>query len=123
MRDGTFVYDEECGFCTWLAGYFGERTDLELVSFAELTDEQRERLPEGFRECAHLVTDDAVYSCGAAVEQALARADVPPGSGELFEFLGQFRDYERFRERAYHGLAEQRGLLGQFLSREQVPGE
>ena len=120
MSDGTFVYDEDCGFCTWLADYFGQRTTLELVGFEELTDEQRERLPADYEECSHLVTDDEVYSCGAAIEQALARADVPPGSRDLFDFLRQFEDYERVREKLYWELAERRGLLGQFVSREQV---
>lgn len=120
MSDGTFVYDEDCGFCTWLADYFGQRTSLELVGFEELTDEQRRRLPEGYEECSHLLTDDDVYSCGAAIEQALARADVPPGSRDLFDFLRQFEDYERVRERLYWEFAERRGLLGQFVSKERI---
>lgn len=123
MSDGTFVYDEECGFCTWLAAYFGQRADLKLVGFAELTDEQRRRLPDEYEECSHLLTDEAVYSCGAAIEQALAAADVPPGSRDIFAFLRQFEDYERLRERLYWKLAERRALLGQFVSREQVGGE
>ena len=122
MSDETFVYDEDCGFCTWLADYFGRKTDLELVGFDELTDAQRERLPEEYEECSHLVTDEAVYSCGAAIEQALARADVPPGSRDLFDFLRQFDDYERFREKVYWELAERRGLFGQFVHRDEVGG-
>lgn len=120
MSDGAFVYDEDCGFCTWLADYFGQRTDLELVGFEELSEAQRGRLPADFEDCSHLVTDDAVYSCGAAIEQALARADVPPGSADLFAFLRQFEDYERVREKLYWELADRRGLLGQFVSREHV---
>lgn len=120
MSDGTFVYDEDCGFCTWLADYFGQRTNLELVGFRELTDEQRERLPADYEECSYLVADDEVYSCGAAIEQALARADVPPGSRDLFDFLRQFEDYHQVRKRIYWELADRRGLLGQFVSREQV---
>ena len=123
MSDGTFVYDEDCGFCTWLADYFGQRTTLELVGFEELTDEQRERLPADYEECSHLLTDDELYSCGAAIEQALARADVPPGSRDLFDFLRQFEDYERVREKLYWELADRRGLLGQFVSREHVGDE
>jgi hypothetical protein len=120
MSDGTFVYDEECGFCTWLADYFGRRTALELVAFDELSDEQRERLPDDYEECSHLLTEAGVYSCGAAIERALARADVPPGSRGLFDFLRQFDDYERFREKVYWELAERRGLLGQFVHRDEV---
>jgi predicted DCC family thiol-disulfide oxidoreductase YuxK len=120
MTDGTFVYDDDCGFCTWWADYLAGRTDLEMVGFSELTDEHLERLPHDYEECAHLLTDDAVYSCGAAVERGLASADLPPGSADLFGFLRQFRDYERVRERAYHALAEKRGLWGQFLSKDAI---
>ena len=45
---------------------------------SRLTDEERERLPEGYDECAQLLTDDAEYSCGAATEQALVHAGVLP---------------------------------------------
>lgn len=116
----TFVYDADCGFCTWWADYFTRRTDLEVVSFSELTDDQLERLPVDYEECSHLLTDDAVYTCGAAIEQALGRADVPPGSRDLFDFLRQFEDYERFRERLYREVADRRGLWGQFLSKERI---
>ncbi len=120
MSEDVFVYDGDCGFCTWWADYFARRTDLEMVTYAELTDEQRERLPDDFERCSHLMTDDAVYSCGAATEQALARADVPPGADDLFGFLRQFEDYERVRERLYREVADRRGDLGQFVSKETV---
>ncbi|MCY4729638.1 DUF393 domain-containing protein [Natronomonas gomsonensis] len=116
----TFVYDDDCGFCTWWADYFADKTTLEVVGFAELTDAQLERLPDDYEDCSHLLADDAVYSCGAAIEQALARADVPPGSRDVFGFLRQFEDYEQFRERLYHEVADRRGLWGQFLSKEQL---
>lgn len=120
MGDGTFVYDDQCGFCTWLADYFGSRTDLDLVAFSDVSDDLLERLPEDYEECSHLLRDGEVYSCGAAIEQALVVADVPPGAGDAVEFLRSFHDYERYRERVYWAMANQRGLLGQFLSKEQV---
>ena len=58
----------------------------------------------------------------SAIEQALARADVPPGSRNLFGFLRQFEDYERLRENIYAAVAERRGTLGQFISKEEVEG-
>lgn len=116
MSDGTFVYDDDCGVCTRLAEFFGDRTDLELVGFSELSPELRGRLPDDYEACSHLVADDAVYSCGAGIEQALARADLPPGSRDVFDFLRQFRDYERLRERAYHAVADRRDVLGLLLS-------
>jgi len=120
MSADAFVYDGDCGFCTWWADYFAQRTDLEMVTFAALTDEQRERLPDDYEDCSHLLTEDAVYSCGAAVEQALAAADVPPGADDLFGFLGQFQDYERARERLYREVADRRADLGQFVSKETL---
>jgi predicted DCC family thiol-disulfide oxidoreductase YuxK len=116
----TFVYDDDCGFCTWWADYFADRTTLDIVGFSELTDAQLERLPDDYEDCSHLLTDDAVYTCGAAIEQALARADVPPGSRDVFDFLRQFEDYEQFRERIYREVADRRGLWGQFLSKERI---
>ena len=40
MSRDTFVYDDDCGFCTWWAEFFAQRTDLETVGFDELTDDQ-----------------------------------------------------------------------------------
>lgn len=119
MSGDVLVYDDDCGFCTWWADYVGRRTDVELVGFGELTDDLRARLPEDFESCAHLVTDEEVYSCGAAIEQSLVRADVPPGSDDVVGFLRQFEDYEQFRESVYAELADRRDLLGQFLSKDR----
>ena len=122
MSDDALVYDDDCGFCTWWAEYFVRRTDLEAVGFGELSDEQRRRLPADFESCVHLLTDDTVYSCGAAAEQALVRADIPPGSRDLARFLRQFGDYERLRERLYREIADRRDLLGLFVSKDRLDG-
>ncbi|CAI48378.1 DUF393 family protein [Natronomonas pharaonis DSM 2160] len=122
MSDATFVYDDDCGFCKWWADFFAQRTDLAMVGFDELSEAQLERLPDDYEDCSHLLTDAAVYSCGAAIEQALAEADIPPGSEEVFGFLRTFEDYERFRERAYREVADRRGLWGQFVSKDRVDG-
>ncbi|PSQ13550.1 DUF393 domain-containing protein [Halobacteriales archaeon QS_8_69_73] len=120
MSDEAFVYDDDCGFCMWWADYFADRTALEMVAFSELSDDRLERLPNDYEECSHLLTDEEVFSCGAAIEQALARADVPPGAGDLFGFLRQFEDYERLREELYRAGADRRDVLGQFVSAESV---
>jgi predicted DCC family thiol-disulfide oxidoreductase YuxK len=122
MSSDAFVYDDDCGFCTWWADFFVQRTDLEAVGFEELTDQQLERLPDDYESCAHLIADGTVYSCGAAIEQSLVRADLPPGSEQLVRFLGQFEDYERLRERLYREVADRRGLWGQFLSKDRPDG-
>ena len=68
------------------------------------------------------LTDEEVHSCGAAIEEAAAVADVPPGSRDLVGFFRQFEDYERFRENVYAAVAERRGTLGQFIFKEEVGG-
>ena len=120
MSEGTLVYDDDCGFCKWWVDYFARRSEVETVGFSELTDDRRERLPENYEECAHFLTDGEVYSCGAAIEEAAAVADVPPGSRDIVGFFRQFEDYERLRENVYAAVAERRGTLGQFISKEEV---
>jgi predicted DCC family thiol-disulfide oxidoreductase YuxK len=110
----TFVYDDDCGFCTWWAEFFAERSDLAVVGFSATTDAERERLPADWEECAHLLTENRVYSCGAAIEAALERTGLFPG--EARTFLNQFADYGRLRERLYREAADRRDLWGKFVS-------
>lgn len=113
----TFVYDDECGFCTWWAGLVADKTENGIVGFSELTDEEKERLPEDWQRCAHLLTDDAVYSCGAAIEQALVRADlVPHEVVDMLSFV--VPDYEEKRERLYRWAADRRSIWGKILYTE-----
>lgn len=116
----TVVYDDDCGFCTWWAQIAVDRTDLRVIGFSDLDDEERERLPSDWEDCVHLLTDDAVYSCGAATQEVLLRLDVtPPGSRELAEFLDQFADYRRVRERLYREVADRRDVWGRVVSADQ----
>ena len=115
--DPTFVYDDDCGFCTWWANQFATRTDLRIVGFSQLDESLRDRLPGDYEDCAHLVTDDAVHSCGAAIERALLRADRADDARPVVDFLRQFEDYERLRERAYRWAADRREKLGLLVSK------
>ncbi|AZH24818.1 DCC1-like thiol-disulfide oxidoreductase family protein [Haloplanus aerogenes] len=115
--DPTFVYDDDCGFCTWWADQVADRTDLRLVGFSELTPALRERLPDDYEDCVHLVTDEAVYSCGAAAEQALVRTEIAADADPVVDFFRQFEDYERLRERAYRWIADRRDKLGLVVSK------
>ncbi|WP_276255243.1 thiol-disulfide oxidoreductase DCC family protein [Halomontanus rarus] len=110
------VYDDDCGFCTWCAEYAAARGEFELVGFSELTPDQRARLPDEYEECAHLLTQNAVYSCGEAIEEALARVDSPvrwPVEG--FRLVPR-RD--RIREPLYRLVADNRDLFGKIVRRE-----
>jgi predicted DCC family thiol-disulfide oxidoreductase YuxK len=110
------VYDDDCGFCSWWAAVAAEHTDLGIVGFSALTDAERERLPEDYEDCAHLLTDDEVLSCGAAIEAVLDRLGVLPR--ELRLFLNQTVDYSPLRERLYREAADRRSLWGRLVSDE-----
>ncbi|WP_049927581.1 DCC1-like thiol-disulfide oxidoreductase family protein [Halopiger goleimassiliensis] len=121
MERDTFVYDDDCGFCTWWADRFADRTDLRIVGFSELPPDLRVRLPAEYESCSHLVTDERVYSCGASIEEAIRRTDLLEEqlapAADVLDFLRQFEDYERLRERAYRRVADRRDRWGQLLSK------
>ena len=117
MADGVLVYDDDCGFCTWSAEFIGDRSDLRLVGFSELTPELLAVLPEDYEECAHLVTDEGVYSCGASIEEALARSEFEPAARPVVEALRGIDGYGDARERGYRFVADNRSFWGKFLSK------
>ena len=110
------VYDDDCGFCSWWAAVAARYTDLGIVGFSALTDDERGRLPEAYEECAHLLTDDEVLSCGEAIEAVLDRMGVLPRPLRLL--LNQTADYGPLREQAYRAAADRRALWGTFVSDE-----
>jgi predicted DCC family thiol-disulfide oxidoreductase YuxK len=113
-----FVYDDDCGFCTWWAAFFADVTAVSLVGFSELDEKTRKRLPEDYEECAHLVTDEDVYSCGEAIEQTFARSSVGKPAEPLIEVFRQSALYEEVREGSYRQVADRRALWGNILSRD-----
>ena len=117
MTGATLVYDDDCGFCTWWAGFFDDRTDLRIVGFSELDPSLRARLPDGYETCSHLVTDGGVYSCGESVEQALVRTDLGAAARPAVEFLRGVDAYRDVREWGYRQVADNRVLGGRLLSK------
>jgi predicted DCC family thiol-disulfide oxidoreductase YuxK len=117
MARVTLVYDDDCGFCTWCAEWVAERSDMRIVGFAELTSDLRERLPDDYETCAHLVTEGDVYSCGAAMEEAFVRTETGRDARPAVDFLRQFGDYERLRDRTYRWVADNRDLWGSVVSK------
>lgn len=113
-----FVYDDDCGFCTWWAEFFDEHADVEPVGFSDLDDALRERLPEEYEDCAHLVTDERVYSCGEAIEEAFVRSDVGRPARPIVDVFRQSDTYSRIREGGYRQAADRRALWGNVLSRD-----
>ena len=117
MNDAMLVYDDDCGFCTWWAEFFEERSDVPIVGFSALTPELRERLPNDYEGCSHLVTDGNVYSCGASIEEAFARSDIGSPARPVIEALRGVRAYGYVREWGYRRVASNRTLWGKLLSK------
>lgn len=113
-----FVYDDDCGFCTWWAEFFAEVTSVDLAGFSEIDEDLRQRLPDDYEECAHLVTDEAVYSCGEAIEQTVTRSTVGRPAEPLIDLFRQSALYENVREGSYRQVADRRALWGKILTSE-----
>jgi len=109
------VYDDDCGFCTWFAAIGVRFGDVEPVGFSELSPDQKARLPADWRDSAHLLTDDAVYSGGAAVQGVLARMSIVFAAA--FRLLEKVPGYDRLRERLYRWSANRRDWWGKIVSR------
>lgn len=114
MAPPRLVYDDDCGFCTWSAEFVARHGDFELVGFSDLTPDQRARLPTDYEDCAHLLTDRRVYSCGEAMEEAFARTDLE--SADIVPLLRRLPGHSRRREKGYRWVAENRDLFGKVLS-------
>ena len=111
------VYDDDCGFCRWAVDYADRHGEFELVRFSDVTPDQSARLPDRYENCVHLLTDDAVYSCGAATEEILARLDgVPRAGARAFRLLPESRR-ARVREPVYRWVADHRAWFGRLRSR------
>ncbi|WP_049923474.1 DCC1-like thiol-disulfide oxidoreductase family protein [Halopiger djelfimassiliensis] len=117
------VYDDDCHFCTWSATFAVRRGNIQPIRLSEvqeghsrLGDFERAHLPDDFEECAQLITENAVYSCGAATEESLVIAGVLPR--RLIEFLRRFKTYGWLREKTYHTLSNNRDIVSNVLSRD-----
>ncbi|WP_435119255.1 thiol-disulfide oxidoreductase DCC family protein [Halolamina sp. C58] len=118
MAKPRLVYDDDCGFCTWCAAVGRRFGDVEAVGFASLSPDQKARLPEGWRNSAHLLTDDAVYSGGAAIQGVLIR--MLPALAGVFGLFERVPGYDRLRERLYRWGADHRDWWGKIVSRDSL---
>lgn len=109
------LFDDDCGVCTDAARWVAERDAVELVGFSDVSDDVVERLPAEWRSCAHLITDDSVYSCGEAMERAFLLTDHwgtrPVGVAR------RLPGYARIREVGYRIFASNRPAVAR-LRRE-----
>lgn len=118
MTDPILVYDDDCGFCTWTADLLADHAEVELVGFSALSDDLLARLPDDYEDCAHFVTEDAVYSCGEAVEKAVVGSEFGAQVQPIVEFARNFEEYDTLRERGYRLVADNRGRLGAVVSKD-----
>lgn len=118
MSTPRLVYDDDCGFCTWCAVFADRHGDFELVGFSELSADQKARLPEDWDQCAHLLTDEAVYSCGKAVEQTIGRFG--PVCRRLVRLVSRLPGYRRWRESLYRWGADHRDWWGKIVSKSSA---
>ncbi len=116
METPVLVYDDNCGFCTWWAEFFEDTADLRIVGYEDLTADLRDRLREDYEDCSHFVTDSAVYSCGASIEQAFVRSEVGRPLKPVVAQLNQHDSYATLREWGYKKVAHNRALAGKLMS-------
>lgn len=109
----TLVYDDDCGICTRAAQFVDRRAAIDIAGFSELTDDLRARLPVDYEECAHFVTDETTYSCGAAMERAYERTNLLPS--QLFPLFRRVPGYKFAREYVYRIVASNRPLISRLL--------
>ncbi|USZ69601.1 DUF393 domain-containing protein [Halorussus salilacus] len=109
----VIVYDDDCGFCAWSVAFADRRGEFDVLGFSELSDAERARLPDGYRECAHLLTDEGVYSCGEATEEILVRLDSPVAlAARAFRRIPAS---ERVRDPLYRWVADHRAWFGKLV--------
>jgi len=118
MSTQGLVYDDNCGFCMYMIQWLLRFGEFAPTGFSKLTPAQEARLPEEYDTCMHLLTDDAVYSCGEALEQCVARCGAVGSSVVRVARLLPF--WELVRERGYRFVADRRALWGRFRSCEHI---
>jgi len=117
MAPPRLVYDDDCGFCTWCVAVALRLGPFDPVGFADLTPDQRARLPDGYENCMHLLTDDAVHSCGRALEAVVARCGLP--GALLVGALRHLPGWASLRDRGYRWVADRRARWGRYVTREE----
>jgi predicted DCC family thiol-disulfide oxidoreductase YuxK len=115
MTTPRLVYDDDCGFCTRSAIYAARNSDVEAVPFSEVGDDLAKRLPENWRECAHLVVDGTVFSCGEAMERAYELTGRPPS--RLLPYLRSLPGHDVALEAGYRFVADHRPFFSRVTRR------
>lgn len=120
MAMPRLVYDDDCGFCMYMIHWLLRFGEFEPVGFSELTPDQEARLPDEYDTCMHLLTADAVYSCGKALEQCVGRCGTVGQS--IVRMARLFPFWRWIRECGYRFVADRRSVWGRYRSCEHVNG-
>ncbi|GAA0521928.1 Protein of unknown function, DUF393 [Halorubrum aquaticum] len=120
MAVPRLVYDDDCGFCMYMIRWLLRFGEFDPVGFSELTPDQKARLPDEYDACMHLLTDEAVHSCGRALEQCVSRCGTVGRC--LVRAARLLPCSERIRERGYRFVADRRSIWGRVRSCEHVEG-
>ena len=118
MATPRLVYDDDCGFCKYCVQWVLRFGEFDPVGFAELTPDQKARLPTEYEHCMHLLTDDAVYSCGEAAERCLIRCGRIARAG--VHLARRVPYWDRLREWGYRFVADRRAIWGRYRSCSDV---
>mgnify|MGYP002760731503 CR=1 FL=1 len=118
MSAPILVYDDECGFCMYMIQWLLRFGEFNTVGYSELTVEQENRLPDEYDTCMHLLTADAVYSCGKALEQSVATFGVIAHTS--VQVVSQVPCWREIREYGYRFVADRRSIWGRYRSCEHV---
>ena len=118
MATPRLVYDDDCGFCKWSVRWALRFGEFEPVGFDELTPDQKARLPDDYESCMHLLTDEAVYSCGEGFEQVVARWGRPCSAA--VGLCRRLPGWVRFREGGYRWVADRRAVWGRYRACDVV---
>lgn len=118
MSRPTLVYDDDCGFCKWSVTWLNRADAFETVGFSELSAEQRDELGPTYEGCMHLQTEEGVYSCGEALEQAVERTG--SGGAAIVAIARLVPGWTWIRERGYRWVADRRAIWGRYRRRDRV---
>lgn len=115
------IYDDDCGFCMYMIRWLLRFGKFDPIGFSELTADQKARLPDEYDTCMHLLTDEAVYSCGQGLEQCVNRCGI---IGQYIVLTArQIPYWRKIREHGYRFVADRRSIWGRFRSCEHLSGD
>lgn len=119
VNDPVLVFDDECGVCTDSAKWLQDNGPITPLGFTDVSPEIEDQLPGDWQSCAHLITDNHVYSCGAAMEEAFLQSN--HWLRNIVLWLRLFPGYGFIRESVYRHFAQNRNRYGSVIRKLSFP--